>query len=152
MLWKETFGDSLSLANYFLAGFIVFIYLPIVLLAMLYSNILFKLRSQVHLGEHSTNAEEQRTRRNESVLKMAIAIVLGFAICWVPFTVTLLLLMFAWNFSVPCSAVDYVTFTMFLAYTNCVINPLICFTFSSNYRQGLKRLIHCFSSAAVFPA
>ena len=88
MLWKETFGDSLSLANYFLAGFIVFIYLPIVLLAMLYSNILFKLRSQVHLGEHSTNAEEQRTRRNESVLKMAIAIVLGFAICWVPFTVT----------------------------------------------------------------
>ena len=76
MLWKETFGDSLSLANYFLAGFIVFIYLPIVLLAMLYSNILLKLRSQVHPGEQSTNAEEQRTRRNESLLKMAIAIVL----------------------------------------------------------------------------
>ena len=152
MLWKETFGDSLSLANYFLAGFIVFIYLPIVLLAMLYSNILLKLGSQVHPGEQSTNAEEKRTRRNESVLKMAIAIVLGFVICWVPFTVTLLLHMFVWDFSVPCSAVDYVTFTFFLAYTNCVINPLICFTFSSNYRQGLKRLIHCFSSAAVFPA
>ena len=93
MLWKETFGDSLSLANYFLAGFIVFIYLPIVLLAMLYSNILFKLRSQVHPGEQSTNAEEQRTRRNESVLKMAFAFVLGFVISWVPWTVTLLLCM-----------------------------------------------------------
>ena len=93
MLWKETFGDSLSLANYFLAGFIVFIYLPIVLLAMLFSNILFKLRSQVHPGEQSTNAEEQRTRRNESVLKMAFAFVLGFVISWVPWTVTLLLCM-----------------------------------------------------------
>ena len=149
---ERDFWDSLSLANYFLAGFIVFIYLPIVLLAMLYSNIHVKLRSQEHPGEQSTNAEEQRTRTNESVLKMAIAIVLGFVMCWVPFTVTLLLQMFAWDFSVPCSVVHYVTFTTFLAYTNCVINPLICITFSSKYRQGLKRLIHCFSSAAVFPA
>ena len=152
MRWKETFGDSSSLANYFLAGFIVFIYLPIVFLAMLYSKILVKLRSQVHPGEQSTNDEEQRTRRNNSVLKMAIAIVLGFVICWVPFTVTLLLQLFAWNRSIPCSAAYYVTFTRFLAYTNCAINPLICFTFSSNYRQGLKRLIRCFSNAAVFPA
>ena len=152
MLWKETFGDSSSLANYFLAGFIVFIYLPIVLLAMLYSKIFVKLRSQAHPGEQSTNAEEQRTRRNNSVLKMAIAIVLGFVICWVPFTVTVLLQVFAWNRSIPCNAAHYVTFTRFLAYTNCAINPLICFTFSSNYRQGLKKLIHCFSSAAVFPA
>ena len=151
ILWKETFGDS-SLANYFLAGFIVFIYLPIVLLAMLYFNILVKLRSQVHPGEQSTNVEEQRTRRNKSVTKMAIAIVLGFVICWVPFNVSLLLQMFAWNFSIPCSAVHYVTFTLYLAYTNCAINPLICFTFSSNYRQGLKRLIHCFNRAAGFPA
>ena len=45
MRWKETFGDSSSLGNYFLAGFIVFIYLPIVLLAMLYSKIFVKLRS-----------------------------------------------------------------------------------------------------------
>ena len=152
MRWKETFGDSSSLANYFLAGFIVFIYLPIVLLAMLYSKIFVKLRSQAHPGEQSTNAEEQRTRRNNSVLKMAIAIVLGFVICWVPFTVTLLLQVFAWNRSIPCNAAHYVTFTRFLAYTNCAINPLICFTFSSNYRQGLKKLIHCFSSAAVLPA
>ena len=152
MLWKETFGDSSSLANYFLARFIVFFYLPIVLLAMLYSKIFVKLRSQAHPGEQSTNAEEQRTRRNNSVLKMAIAIVLGFVICGVPFTVSVLLQVFAWNRSIPCSAAHYVTFTRFLAYTNCAIKPLICFTFSSNYRQGLKRLIHCFSSAAVLPA
>ena len=65
MLWKETFGDSLSLANYFLAGFIVFIYLPIVLLAMLYSNILFKLRSQVHPGEQSTPVDQRRGTAHE---------------------------------------------------------------------------------------
>ena len=152
MRWKETFGDSSSLANYFLAGFIVFIYLPIVLLAMLYSKIFVKLRSQAHPGEQSTNTEEQRTRRNNSVLKMAIAIVLGFVICGVPFTVTVLLQVFAWNRSIPCSAAHYVTFTRFLAYANCAINPFICFTFSSNYRKGLKKLIHCFSSAAVLPA
>ena len=34
----------------------------------------------------------------------------------------------------------YVTYYMAVGY--CAINPIICFAFSSNYREGLKRLIN----------
>ena len=55
----------------------IFIFIPVLLVA-LYSIILIKLKKQAHPGEQSANAEEQRTRRNRNVLKMAIAIVFAF--------------------------------------------------------------------------
>ena len=79
-LWQEAFGGSIY-PNYRLAGVIVFYYIPFVLLVILYSIILIKLKKQAHPGEQSANAEEQRTRRNRNVLKMAIAIVVVFFIC-----------------------------------------------------------------------
>ena len=39
-----------------------------------------------------------------------------------------------------CGFLLYVYITYFMAYSNCAINPCICFMFSGNYRQGLKRL------------
>ena len=85
MQWSDAFGESSSLANYFLAGFIVFFYIPVVLLAILYSIILVKLKRQVHSGELSANVEEHRMRRNVRVLNMAIAIVLAFVFSIVGF-------------------------------------------------------------------
>ena len=145
--WTEAFGESSSFANYSLAGIIVFFYIPIVLLIILYSIILIKLKSQVHPGEHSANAEEQRTRRNRSAIKMAIAIVAGFVFCWVPFTIAVLLFYFSWDrASIPCSFKHFWAFARFFAICNCVINPLICLIFSSNYRQGLKGLLNGFGA------
>ena len=145
--WTEAFGESSSLPNYYLAGFIVFFYIPIVLLIILYSIILIKLKSQVHPGEHLANAEEQRTRRNRSAIKMAIAIVAGFVFCWVPFTIAVLLFFFSWDrASIPCGFIRFRAFAKFFSFCNCVINPLICLIFSSNYRQGLKRLLNGFGA------
>ena len=81
-LWIEIFGDTF--ANYALAVVVVFFYIPFVLVVILYSIILMKLKMQAHPGELSANAEEQRTRRNRNVLKMAIAIVVVFFICLIP--------------------------------------------------------------------
>ena len=145
--WTEAFGESSSLPNYYLAAIIVFFYIPIVLLIILYSIILIKLKSQVHPGEHSANAEEQRTRRNRSTIKMAIAIVAGFVFCWVPFTIAVLLFYLSWDrASIPCGFIHFWAFARFFPACNCVINPLICLIFSSNYRQGLKRLLNTFGA------
>ena len=56
----------------------IFIFILAVLLVALYSIIMIELKKQAHPSEQSANAEEQRTRRNRNVLKMAIAIVLAF--------------------------------------------------------------------------
>ena len=150
-LWQEAFGGSMY-PNYLLAGVTVFVYIPFVLLVILYSIILIKLKKQAHPGEQSANAEEQRARRNRNALKMATAIVVVFFICWIPFLSNVIID----NFSAPdslifssCSFYRYFNVTFFMAYANCAINPIICLTLSSNYRQGLKRLVCCCAADAV---
>ena len=144
--WNKAFGESFSLKNYHPALFVVFFYIPIVMLAMLYSIIVIKLKSQKIPGEQSTNAEQQRAKRNRHVLKMSIAIVLGFVLCFLPWSITMLLRYFAQD-SLPCGFFIYKNISQFMAISNCAINPCICFIFCSNYRNALKRLLRCFSGA-----
>ncbi|XP_078377699.1 QRFP-like peptide receptor [Oculina patagonica] len=79
--WNEVFGESSSYKNYILAMLVVLVYNPLVLIAMLYIIIYSKLKSQTIPGEQSANAGQQRVKRKRNVLKMAIAIVVGFAVC-----------------------------------------------------------------------
>ena len=150
-LWQEAFEGN-TYPNYLLACAIVFFYIPFVLLVILYSIILIKLKKQAHPGERSANAEEQRTRRNRNVLKMATAVVVVFFICWIPLVSNAIID----DFSAPdslilssCSFHRYFNVTFFMAYANCAINPIICLIFNSNYRQALKRLVSCCAADAV---
>ena len=149
MLMCLAFAETSFLANYALALLIVLVYFPLVLIALIYSVILLKLKSQKIPGEQSVNAREQRAKRKRKVLKMSIAIVLVFAICWLPLSTCNLLIYFppdstmisSWGFQ--C----FFSISLFLTRSNCAINPCICFIFSGNYRQGLKNLLSCCRAA-----
>ena len=133
-----------SSANYYLlAYFIAFFYIPFVLLTTLYAIILIKLKQHAHPGEQTANAEEMRSRRNRNVLKMAIVIVFLFFLCWIPYITNQTIFFFAPNSSIwfSCNLLVYDSFVSFMAAANCAVNPMICLIFSSNYRQGLKRLV-----------
>ena len=145
MQWNETFGPSTSFASYSLASYVVFRHVPIAFLTILYSIILIKLKKQKIPGEPSVNAEKRRTQKNGNVLKIAIAIVVGFALCWVPISIMHLLIYFEHDLS--CSFWLYMSIAHFMAVSNCAVNPCICFIFSSSYRQGLQRLLKCFNAA-----
>ena len=143
--WEVIFGEKSSTGIYFLSASILFFYIPFVVLVILYSIILIKLKKQVHPGEQSASAEEQRTRRNRNVLKMTVAIVVAFFICWIPISINTSIF-----FLVP-SSTDLVfckfsvshNVALFISYSYCAINPIICLTFTSNYRQALRRLVNC---------
>ena len=141
--WEVTFGEKSSFVIYYLSASILISYIPFVVLVILYSIILIKLKKQAHPGEQSASAEEQRTRRNRNVLKMTVAIVVAFFICWIPFSINVMIF-----FIVPRKTWVLCTFwlsyhvALFMAHTNCAINPIICLTFSSNYRQALRRLVN----------
>ena len=143
--WKETFGESSSIAHFALAVSAVFLYIPFALMLILYSIIIITLKKKKLPGEQSLKAEKQHTKRHRNALKMAIAIVLGFAICWIPLSVFNLLYLFVWDTStsLPCSIMQYYFIASFIAHANCAVNPCICFTFSGNYRRGLKSLFKC---------
>ena len=142
--FEVIFGEKSSVVIYLISFFIFFYYIPFVVLVILYSIMLIKLKKQAHPGEQSASAEEQRTRRNRNVLKMTVAIVVAFFISWIPFSINVLIF-----YLVPTKTLDFCKLwvshnvLLFMAYTNCAINPIICLTFTSNYRQALGRLVNC---------
>ena len=136
--WNEALGDSSSFVNYILAMFVIFFCMPLDLMAVLYFIIVLKIRSQTPPGEQSVGAVQQRREKRErNVLKLAIAIVLSFTVCWLPFTIITLL------GKVPCSTMHFFVIAQILASANYAINPCICLIFSGNYRRGLKSLLNC---------
>ena len=142
--WKKAFGEFSSFASFALASYILFIYIPVLLLVILYSIVVIKLKTQAHPGEQSANTQQQRNRRNRNVLQMSIAIVTVFVFCWLPYSIIYLIIEYqdtSTHFS--CSFLIYDVVTLYMAYAYCAINPVICFMFSSNYRKALKRLIKC---------
>ena len=141
MHWDEVFGEVSSFKYYLMAILVVCIFVPFVLIAVLYIIIFLKLKSQKIPGEQSANAANQRCQRERNVLKMATAIVLGFAICRLPLIVWHFLFFFASDIMMSCGFQYFSSIALLMANTNCAINPCICFIFNRNYREGLKNLL-----------
>ena len=141
--WSEVFGDSTSFKHYFLSVSILVFYVPLLSIAILYIAIFLKLKSQKTPGEQLDNSRKNRERRERNVLKMSIAIVFTFAICWLPFTSSEIGYLFLADRAL-ISSCRYNIFRLVafvLAVSYCAINPCICFIFNGNYRQGLKKLL-----------
>ena len=137
--WEEVFGEAIE--NNFMVILMVFIFIPFVLIPILYIIIFVKLKSQKIPGEQSANAgAEQRRQRENYVLKMAIAIVSGFAICWLPVLIKHLLALFASDIIVSCDFKHFSSVAFLMVNINCALNPCICLIFSSSYREGLEAL------------
>ena len=109
-------------------------------LAILYSLIMVKLRSQKILGEQTVIAQKQLARRNRKVLKMATAMWLVFMLCWLPWSIFNLSLNHITRGQIPCGFFIYWNIVWFISASYSALNPLTCFLFSANYREGLKRL------------
>ena len=146
--WKDKFRESSSIKNDILVTIIVFIYVPLVLIAILYFSIAVRIKSQKIPGEPSVNARKQRLKRERNALKMSVAIVFAFAVCWLPSCIIFFLFLFSSDSAMMSScAFQYSAhIAFFLVRSYCAVNPCICFIFSGNYRQGLKNLLGCFST------
>jgi len=143
--WNEVFDDSSYhfFQNYIIVLSIIEVFIPFALMTILYSIILFKLKTQKFPGEQSINTENLRAKKQRNVLKMAITIVSVFVICWLPVSVLTFLSTFGWDHtsSPSCGTVRYWFVVQIIASASCAMNPCICFIFSGNYRQGLRSLL-----------
>jgi len=80
---------------------------------------------------------------------MAIAIVVGFVLCWVPWKIIESLMAFTGDSGFSCGFHIYRAIGWVIVDAYCAINPVICFAFSGNYRQDLKRLFKCSGAMRV---
>ena len=143
---EQEWNEVSSFQNHIIARIVILFYIPLMLIAVLYIIIVIKLKSQKTPGEQSVNAGQQRAKRERNVLRLAIAIVLGFAVCWLPLTIIYMVVVFASdNMTWSCGFYYFIFVIFFIANANCAINPCICLIFSGNFRQGLKNLLRCFS-------
>ena len=146
--WKGTFEEFSSFKDYILVTIIVLIYVPLVLISILYFSIAIRIKSQNIPGEPSVNARKQRLKRERNALKMSVAIVFVFAVCWLPSSIIFFLFLFSSDSAMMSScAFQYSAhIAFFLVRSYCAVNPCVCFIFSGNYRQGLKNLLGSFST------
>ena len=136
----KKYSETTSYASFVLAILLLFTYIPVMLLVLLNSIILIKLKTQAHPGEQSTNTRQQRNRRDRNVLQMSIVIVTVFVLCLLPCATTVLITEYQ-DRSSPflCSFCIYDVVTLFMAIMYCVINPVICFLFSSIINEKLLK-------------
>ena len=136
----DFFGDFSSYSIYLGPIFIVICLIPLVLIIILYITMYIKLKSQKIPGEQSANARQQRQQRERNVLKMAFAIVLGFAVSFLPYCVGRFLSFFLSDIWSSCGFQYFFVFATLMTRMNCALNPCICLVFSRNYRMRLKTL------------
>ena len=136
-------GESSSFKHYAVIFFVIFSFIPLVLMATLYIIIYFKLKSLKTPGEQSANARQQRVKRERNVLKMAIAIVLGFTVSYLPYSIFNILELFESDIH-SCGFQHVFIAASFMVQANCAINPCICFIFSGHYRESVAKILGFF--------
>ena len=133
--------DSSGLAGsiYLIVTFVIFYPVPLIAIIILNVRIMKSLRrtNPVIQGNGHSNRRQKQNRR---VMKILISIIVSFLVCWTLTYVAVFLLMFIQHFSEKGNILEMILSfcPYFLPFLSTAFNPLILFTFSTNYRQALK--------------
>ena len=137
-----TFWSSKSVENYFVAIFVLFTCVPLVIQGVLYTAVMLKLclretpGNELHIPNHHHYHTEKMNRR---IIGMLVAIVVLFAVCWFPIWIESMICF--QNFSDSfCQSTHIYFIVWFLAYSKSAINPCIYFIFNETFRHGASTL------------
>ncbi|XP_005313309.1 galanin receptor type 2-like [Chrysemys picta bellii] len=112
-------------------------FLPFVLLMLLcYSRIVQSLWCRSTHVVHSSGS----TQLNQKATVMILTVVTVFVLMWIPCSVVIYLSATHRLSQTPAAFVAS-SLAMVLAYSNCSVNPLICFSLSDQFRGSLKKLL-----------
>ncbi|XP_078365189.1 neuropeptide FF receptor 2-like [Oculina patagonica] len=137
-----TFWESESVEIYFVAIFVLFKCAPLVIQGVLYTAVMLKLclretpGNELHIPNHHHYHTEKMNRR---IIAMLVAIVLLFAVCWLPLWIENMLCFQNFSNSI-CTSPDVYFLVWFLAYSKSAINPCIYFIFNETFRHGASTL------------
>ena len=124
-------------------GIALFYILPLITIVVLYSLIMIKLKKSTKNSNIQTRPQDivERSQQNRKILKILITIVIAFFFCWTPLSVYFFLRIFCPDLFVldSCLLITGFTFYVFPSLSTAV-NPLILFSFSTNYKQALRSL------------
>jgi len=134
--------SGLKLTIYRTVGFVVFYRAPVVLIINLNVRIMKSLRRTNPVIQENSQRNEIRRKKNQRIMKVLISITVCFIICWFFYYLATFLFKFLQtslkrNIQVMVHIVCY----YFLPFVSTAFNPVILFTFSTNYHQALKNCL-----------
>ena len=136
--------NSLPLMSFFMASVVLYNFIPLIVIVITYSCIMhtLKTRQQGQVSEASSS-QRNRAKENQNVLKIFRSIVLAFFVCIFLFGLYLILLTTLHEIHTidKCRFIRGV-FHFVLPSLSTAINPVILFSFSTNFRNAMKRLCH----------
>ena len=124
-------------------GFVLIYFIPLLTVIVLYSLITRTLKRTPRPGNLIKGADENTKRRkqNQKVIKILVAIVSAFFVCWTPLCIYLFLKKFYPGVFAKDTCLLLVGFTFYVCPSlSTAINPVILFVFSSNYNKALKNI------------
>ncbi|XP_028513700.1 neuropeptide Y receptor type 1 [Exaiptasia diaphana] len=140
---EYSFDNEVAHRAYTITACILFIVLPTVLMATMYTLAIITLkRSNKRMSISLTQvAKHQRSLRMRTVLKLSIAVVLGFFLCWGPWNVGVFLLTFSWGWSNTntCAFKYYWFFASFMSLLNAATNPWTYLLLVERFKRQLRK-------------
>lgn len=140
VIWAPSFHPRKAQEHYIIVVFTLLVILPITVLTLVYSRIIWSLRHQnVKNGKSLLQIKKQK--ENSKVIKNISAIMIAFAFCILPIFVYGILCVFVWKWKMPCNMDQFGFAAHFVLFSNAAITPIIYFVFNERYRKGLKDVL-----------
>ena len=123
--------------------FVFFYLFPLLTMSILYSCVIYKLWVRKVPGNQTSENQQRSNKSRKKVLKMLLAVVILFAVCWFPVYITQFIRFFGEE-DFPCGAPKTLAFMgYFLGHANSIIDPVIYAIFNSDFRKGFRNVLLC---------
>ncbi|CAH8679237.1 unnamed protein product [Schistosoma rodhaini] len=132
--WSEAYDYTL---------FVLMYVLPLIILAATYIPISIHLWFHRGLGE-VTRAQAQNVQSKRRAVKMLCAVMLIFAICWLPYQLFFILLQLSPTIKSSHSLPIVFICCYWLAMSNSMYNPIIYILMNKKFRKGFYTAFSCF--------
>ena len=101
LIWTPAFDQAKSYQRLYVFMVVAFFLVPLVFIIVLYSIIIYKLRNHSIPGIRTSESEKLQRKRNRSITKVGVLIVLCFFFSWAPYHCLNLILQYLWNNTPP---------------------------------------------------
>ncbi|CAH1793438.1 unnamed protein product [Owenia fusiformis] len=128
---------------YYCVVTLLLFFLPLGIMGVGYSLIIWRLRSTHVPGEHVSDRNYQHKVKKRVVLMLIIILVL-FAVCWGPIQGYILFAEFRMQHQrpLPSWSEQFHFYASALAFSNSAVNPFIYAGFNDNFRKGFKEVFN----------
>ena len=139
--WPAPLDTFKASRDYTIILFVLFYILPLIIISTLYSCVVYKIWRRRAPGNRSRSTTRLYTRSRKKALKMFIAIVFCFTLCWLPYHVTFFLMSYDEDYYNCGMPEDAYFVSQFFSHAISALNPCIYMIFNKDYRAGVKRLL-----------